>query len=133
MFILGSSDKADLSMKLTVFLQALCVLWVHLVHGEACRKNFFMCESGRRLILGKRLAETEQIEELIIGKAIFDGKGLAPGVHGISFAGKPVRAVLDMFSLMHFVTRSFIDINMLLLIQQASHGQQRSATDAEPF
>ena len=88
-----------------------------------------MRESGRRLILGKRLAETEQIEELIIGKAISDEKDLAPGVHGISFAGKPLRAVLDMFSLMHFVTRSLIDIIMLLLIQQASHGQQLSATD----
>ena len=42
------------------------------------------------MILGKRLAETEQIEELIIGKVISDGKGSAPCVHGITFAGKPL-------------------------------------------
>ena len=133
MFISGSSFKPDLSIELAVFLRVLCVLWVHLLHAEAWRKQFFMRESGQRLILGKRLAETEQKEELIIGKAISDEKDSAPGVHGISFAGKQLRAVLDMFSLMHFMTRSLIDINMLLLIQQASHGQQRSATDAEPF
>ena len=81
MFILGSSCKADLSMELAVFLRVLCVLWVHLLHGEACREQFFMRESGQRWILGKRLAETEQIEELIIGKVISDRKCLASCVH----------------------------------------------------
>ena len=77
-------------MELAVFLRVLGVHWVHLVHGEACRKNFFMRESDRRLILGKRLVETEQIEERIIGKVMSDGKGLTPCVHGITFAGKPL-------------------------------------------